>query len=64
MIKITITSSDMLIKDAVDLASEITRLCKHAHQVEIKDLNVNDGLKITRSIVNVAADETFKSHNK
>lgn len=54
----------MLIKDAVDLASEITRLCKYAHQVEIKDLNVNDGLKITRSIVNVAADETFKSHNK
>lgn len=64
MIKISITSNTMTMKDAVDLSLELTAHCKHAHQIEIKDLDAHDGLKVTRSIVYVAADEKIKSHNK
>jgi hypothetical protein len=51
-------------KDAVDLSLELTSHCKHAHKIEISDLDAHDGLKVTQSIVSVAADETIKSYNK
>jgi hypothetical protein len=64
MIKITITSNTMKMKDAVDLSLELTSHCKHAHQIEIKDLNAHDGLEIYQSTVRVVANEAIKSHNK